>query len=77
MNTSSLLAETTLVSTSLPSGDITIKSLGRGKYGRLLGIPYDCNGNDICAKLIEEGLASPYWGGTKKAKVRKDGTWGE
>jgi|TARA_R110002124_G_scaffold98614_6_gene244251 endonuclease YncB( thermonuclease family) len=61
----------------LLTGDITIKSLGRGKYGRLLGIPYDCNGNDICAKLIEEGLASPYWGGTKKAKVRKDGTWGE
>jgi len=61
----------------LLAGDITIKSLGRGKYGRLLGIPYDCNGNDICAKLIEEGLASPYWGGTKKAKVREDGTWGE
>ena len=61
----------------LLTGDIKIKSLGRGKYGRLLAIPYDSEGNDICAKLIEEGLASPYWGGTKKAKVRKDGTWGE
>ena len=61
----------------LLTGDIKIKSLGRGKYGRLLAIPYDSEGNDVCAKLIEEGLAVPYFGGTKKAKVRKDGTWGE
>ena len=61
----------------LLTGDIRIKSLGRGKYGRLLAIPYDSEGNDVCAKLIEEGLAAPYWGGTKKAKVRDDGTWGE
>ena len=61
----------------LLTGDIKIKSLGRGKYGRLLGIPYDCNGNNICEILIKEGLAVPYFGGTKKAKVREDGTWGE
>ncbi len=61
----------------LLTGDIKIKSLGKGKYGRLLGIPYDCNGNNICEILIKEGLAAPYFGGTKKAKVRKDGTWGE
>ena len=61
----------------LLTGDIRIKSLGRGKYGRLLAIPYDSEGNDVCAKLIEEGLAVPYFGGTKKAKVRDDGTWGE
>ena len=43
----------------------------------LLAIPYDSEGNDVCAKLIKEGLAAPYWGGTKKAKVTEDGTWGE
>ena len=61
----------------LLTGNIKIKSLGRGKYGRLFAIPYDEDGNDICAKLIEEGLAAPYWGGKKKAKIKNDGTWGE
>jgi len=61
----------------LCTGQFKVKSLGKGKYGRILGIPYTEDGEDICAKLIEEGLAAPYWGGTKKAKVRDDGTWGE
>ena len=26
---------------------------------------------------IDEGHAVEYWGGTKTAKVRDDGTWGE
>ena len=58
-------------------GSFKVKSLGKGKYGRILGIPYDAEGNDICKTLIDEGHAVEYWGGTKKAKVREDGTWGE
>jgi micrococcal nuclease len=58
-------------------GAFKIQSLGKGKYGRILGIPYDENNQDICKMLIEEGHAVEYWGGTKKAKVREDGTWGE
>jgi len=61
----------------LCSGTFKVKSLGKGKYGRILGIPYTKDGEDICQKLINEGHAVEYWGGTKKAKVREDGTWGE
>tara|TARA_Y100000114_G_scaffold155992_1_gene181648 strand:+ start:442 stop:837 length:396 start_codon:yes stop_codon:yes gene_type:complete len=61
----------------LCTGTFKVKSLGKGKYGRILGIPYTADGEDICQKLIQEGHAVEYWGGTKKAKVRKDGTWGE
>jgi endonuclease YncB( thermonuclease family) len=46
-------------------GKFKIKSLGKGKYGRILGIPFDENGNDICQMLIDEGHAVEYWGGTK------------
>jgi len=58
-------------------GAFKIQSLGKGKYGRILGIPYDENNEDICAMLIKEGHAVEYWGGTKTAKVRENGTWGE
>ena len=61
----------------LCSGELKIKSLGKGKYGRILGVPYDAEGNDICEVLVREGHAVVYWGGTKTAKVREDGTWGE
>ncbi len=61
----------------LCEGTFKVKSLGKGKYGRILGIPYDAEGNDICKTLIDEGHAVEYWGGTKKAKVREDGPWGE
>ena len=61
----------------LCTGTFKVKSLGKGKYGRILGIPYTADGEDICQKLIQEGHAVEYWGGTKKAKVREDGTWGE
>lgn len=54
-----------------------IQSLGKGKYGRILGIPYTDDGKSVCQMLIDEGHAVEYWGGTKKAKVRDDGTWGE
>jgi|TARA_R100001530_G_scaffold59126_1_gene42864 micrococcal nuclease len=47
-------------------GDFKVKSLGKGKYGRILGIPYTEDGKDICKMLIEEGHAVEYYGGTKK-----------
>ena len=58
-------------------GKFKIKSLGKGKYGRILGIPYSESGEDICQILINEGHAVEYFGGKKLAKVRADGTWGE
>jgi len=48
-----------------------IKSLGKGKYGRILAIPYTEDGQDICKILIEEGHAVEYHGG-KKTKI-----WGD
>tara|TARA_Y100001938_G_scaffold148370_1_gene231873 strand:+ start:215 stop:607 length:393 start_codon:yes stop_codon:yes gene_type:complete len=56
--------------------NMKIKSLGKGKYGRIIGIPYNADGIDICKLLIKEGHAVEYWGGTKTAKVQADGTWG-
>tara|TARA_R110001592_G_scaffold298083_1_gene568657 strand:+ start:63 stop:458 length:396 start_codon:yes stop_codon:yes gene_type:complete len=58
-------------------GSFKIQSLGKGKYGRILAIPYTEDNKDICQILKDEGHAVEYWGGTKKAKVRDDGTWGE
>jgi micrococcal nuclease len=55
----------------LCTGKFKIKSLGKGKYGRILGIPYTENGKDICQMLIDEGHAVEYHGGTK-SKV-----WGD
>jgi len=49
----------------LCSGKFKIKSLGKGKYGRILGIPYTEDGKDICQMLIKEGHAVEYHGGTK------------
>tara|TARA_R110001583_G_scaffold46820_5_gene146701 strand:- start:987 stop:1379 length:393 start_codon:yes stop_codon:yes gene_type:complete len=46
-------------------GKFKIKSLGKGKYGRILGIPYTEDGADICQILIDEGHAVEYHGGTK------------
>ena len=48
-----------------------IKSLGKGKYGRILAIPYTEDGQDICKILIQEGHAVEYHGG-KKTKI-----WGD
>ena len=58
-------------------GKFKIKSLGRGKYGRILGVPYTEDGKDICALLIKEKHAVEYWGGKKTGKILADGTWGE
>ena len=58
-------------------GSFKIKSLGKGKYGRILAVPYTEDGKDICKMLIDEGHAVEYWGGKKTAKVRDDGTWGQ
>ena len=52
----------------LCTGTLTIISHGRGKYGRILGVPYTEGGADMCQTLIEEGHAVEYWGG-KKVKV--------
>ena len=52
-------------------GKIQVKSLGKGKYGRILGIPDTEDGRDICDVLIKEGHAVAYDGG-KKTKV-----WGD
>ena len=57
-------------------GTFKIQSLGKGKYGRILAIPYTQDDQDICKMLVNEGHAVEYWGGTKTAKVRDDGTWG-
>ena len=50
---------------------LKLESLGKGKYGRILGIPYTEDGEDICQILIKEGHAVEYYGG-KKTKV-----WGD
>ena len=55
----------------LCKGKFRVKSLGKGKYGRILGIPYTEDGEDICQILIKEGHAVEYTGG-KKTKV-----WGD
>ena len=58
-------------------GSFKVQSLGKGKYGRILGIPYTEDGKDICQILIKEGHAVEYWGGKKTARVKEDGSWGE
>jgi len=58
-------------------GSFKIQSLGKGKYGRILGIPYTEDSEDICQMLIKEKHAVEYWGGTKTGKILEDGTWGE
>jgi len=42
-----------------------IQSLGKGKYGRILGIPHTEDGQDICQMLVDEGHAREYDGGKK------------
>ena len=41
---------------------------GKGKFGRILGIPL-VDGINICEQLIEEGYARNYHGGTKQSWV--------
>ncbi len=52
----------------LCSAEMQIESLGKGKYGRILGIPKTADGTSMCQILIDEGHAVEYWGG-KKVKV--------
>ena len=59
----------------LLAGDVILHCLERDKYGRLLGDLY-VEGVSVGDILVKEGLACPYDGGTKKARVREDGTWG-
>jgi micrococcal nuclease len=58
-------------------GSFKIQSLGTGKYGRILAIPYTEDNQDICEMLISEGHAVEYWGEAKTGKVKDDGTWGK
>ena len=44
--------------------DVTL-DLGKGKYGRILGIPHTEDGQNICQMLIDEGHAREYDGGKK------------
>lgn len=48
--------------------ELTLVSLGKGKYGRILGIPYTYTGLNICDLMINSGNAVEYFGG-KKTKV--------
>ena len=57
--------------TELCGERLKIKSLGRGKFGRILAIPYTNDNEDICQILIQEGHAVEYWGG-KKTRVCGD-----
>lgn len=57
--------------THLCSDGFVLESLGKGKYGRILGVLFDEHGFSINQKLVIAGLAVEYWGG-KKTKV-----WGE
>ncbi len=43
-------------------GSFKIQSLGKGKYGRILAIPYTEDGKDICKMLVKEGHAVEYHG---------------
>ena len=47
---------------------LLVKCVDKGKFGRIIGIPYTEDNKDICQILIEEGHAVEYWGG-KKIKV--------
>ena len=47
---------------------LRVKCIDKGKFGRIIGIPYTEDGQDICKILIDEGHAVEYWGG-KKTKV--------
>jgi micrococcal nuclease len=39
---------------------LIIKSMGRGKYGRILALPFNREGKDICKQLVDEGYAEEY-----------------
>jgi|TARA_R110002072_G_scaffold123359_1_gene258619 micrococcal nuclease len=47
---------------------LRVESHGKGKYGRVLGIPFTMDNENICDIMIKENHAVEYWGG-KKVKV--------
>jgi len=49
----------------LSKGKFSIKIVGKGKYGRWLGILY-INGKNIVAEMIKKGLGEEYYGGSRK-----------
>ena len=44
---------------------LQLLSLGKGKFGRILGVPHTKEGENICDILKDEGHAVEYWGGKK------------
>ena len=54
--------------TELVGTEFEVQSHGKGKYGRILGTPYNSDGKNVCETLVEEGHAVYYSGG-KKTKV--------
>tara|TARA_R110000822_G_scaffold13977_7_gene49291 strand:+ start:2815 stop:3210 length:396 start_codon:yes stop_codon:yes gene_type:complete len=55
------------------SGDITIESRGRCKYGRILATVFSF-GKDICEMMLKNGHAVPYEGGLKTHVWVKEGS---
>tara|TARA_X000001036_G_scaffold437725_1_gene483759 strand:+ start:1046 stop:1384 length:339 start_codon:yes stop_codon:yes gene_type:complete len=53
-----LLAKARLI--ELCPARMVIQSYGRGKYGRILAIPFTEDGLDICQLLVHERHAVPY-----------------
>ena len=50
---------------------IRLKSIDRGKFGRILGVIYEVDSNiSINQKMCEEGYAVPYTGGNKEELVK-------
>ena len=58
---------------AVSSGDITIESHGKGKYGRILATVFS-SGKDICARMLKYGHAVPYEGGKKTHVWVKEGS---
>ena len=51
--------------TELCGEKFQLTSFGKGKYGRILGIPHTVDGKSICDILVEENHATPYDGGSR------------
>ena len=48
------------------ASEITLQSLGKGKFGRIIGICY-ADGYNVNDMMVESGLARPYDGGKRSS----------